>query len=280
MTDVGFGGASSLASYTDGWVQTTGIGIANGRVMANGSDAIMLTALLGYVSGRGASRTISLTFAGASTGNFTRASAGSASSTGWIGTGSTLTSASSGTFRITGSGSFYFGRASSGGLATNASGFTWSGDLGGGYRYVEAPSAPRSLALALTGVSGEVQATWLAPSDNGGSSVTGYRLEHADNAGMAGSTLLQPATSGMIIDGLTPGSTVHVRVAAENAVTNAAGSSSVYTSIASLLIPSGARVYLGGGNFDTGATFEVWTGTEFVTGEPFVWTGSEFVPAE
>src|SRR5207302_5062862 len=52
-----------------------------------------------------------------------------------------------------------------------------------------APSTPTGLA-ATTVSSSQVSLTWTAPADNGGSAVTGYKVERSTNGGSTWSTLV------------------------------------------------------------------------------------------
>lgn len=247
-----------------------------GRAMANGSVAVLIIAVLGYCSGRGAARALTITVGGAAAASSV-GSAGSAQSTGWWGSNYWLVAGGSYSVTFDMNGSAYFGRGG-GGSCSDSYGTSWSGTLGGGYRYVQAPSAPQGLVLALTGVAGEVQASWSAPADNGGAGVSGYRITHDDNAGYSSPTNTDDTASPLLISGLTPGSTLYAKVAAKNAVTDAAGTVGVYSATASVFIPSGGKVW-DGAAFVPG-NVKVWDGAAFVDGQVKVWDGAAFVPAQ
>ena len=87
---------------------------------------------------------------------------------------------------------------------------------------VTTPSAPAGLRVVPSGVGGSDQLllTWTRPSTDGGSSITGYRIEMSSN-GVAGWVILVASTSGAATTylhaGLAPGTTRFYRVAAINA---------------------------------------------------------------
>ena len=87
---------------------------------------------------------------------------------------------------------------------------------------VTTPGAPAGLRVVPSGVGGSDQLllTWTRPSTNGGSSITGYRIETSPN-GASGWVILVASTSGAantyLHAGLAPGTTRFYRVAAINA---------------------------------------------------------------
>jgi hypothetical protein len=77
---------------------------------------------------------------------------------------------------------------------------------------IELASAPQSLT-STTGANA-AQFSWLAPADNGGASVTSYRVEYSKD-GLTWETLAAKSIAySYKISGLTPGATYQVRVAA------------------------------------------------------------------
>jgi len=77
---------------------------------------------------------------------------------------------------------------------------------------IELATAPQSLT-STTGANA-AQFSWLAPADNGGASVTSYRVEYSKD-GLTWVTLaVRSAASSFKLSGLTPGATYQVRVAA------------------------------------------------------------------
>jgi len=83
-----------------------------------------------------------------------------------------------------------------------------------------APSAPTGLT-ATTASSSQINLSWTAPSNNGGSAVTGYKIERSNNGGSTWSTVV--ANTGSIgttyaSTGLTANATYTFRVSAINLV--------------------------------------------------------------
>ena len=233
MTDVGFGGNVGTAFFGFVSLRSDGIGLPTGRAMFNGSTACLITAIGGYVGGRDASRTISLQLGSASTSSFTVPNdAHPVNFTGYISTNNWLVNGGSASFYIYMNNQIVnFGRSSTSG-ATNVygnQGSTWSGTLGGAYRYVQAPSAPQSLtATTPTGTpTGRVSLSWSAPADNGGSSVTDYNVYTS-----AGTFVGTTTGTTLTVTGLTPGTSNSFVVRALNAVTTAAGTQSVNSNTA------------------------------------------------
>lgn len=247
MPDVNFGGTNFLGSYSDGFVYTDGIGLPVGRAMANGAQGCLITALRAYIAGRGASRAVGMRLGSAVVPNWTVGAAGAAADTGFRSVGTPwLVAGGSAQFRLDFSGSCYFGRGASG-LTTNGSGFTWGGALGGSYRYVQAPTAPQSLAVTPNADPTKLDVTWAAPSDDGGTPITGYRLEWSTASNFAGAlSTLTGVGSSWTLTGLIPGTRYYVRISARNAVTAAENTWGIYSSSASALTLSGGQIRDGG----------------------------------
>ncbi|MFN9369178.1 MAG: fibronectin type III domain-containing protein [Planctomycetia bacterium] len=97
------------------------------------------------------------------------------------------------------------------------------------------PITPRTVAGVPTGVTGAardaaVELEWVAPVDNGGASITGYKVEYSSNAGTTWDVFSSSATSPTMVTGLTNGQAYVFRVSAVNvAGTGAAGQSGSVT---------------------------------------------------
>ena len=82
------------------------------------------------------------------------------------------------------------------------------------------PAAPTSLSAAAASTT-QIDLSWSAPAKNGGSDVTGYRIEVSTDGGRTWSELVadtESADTGYLHKGLTAGTTRHYRVLAINAV--------------------------------------------------------------
>ena len=81
------------------------------------------------------------------------------------------------------------------------------------------PGAPSGLVAAKRGQS-QIDLIWTAPSDDGGSEVTGYRIEFSENGGQSWLVLVNntgSSTTTYSDTGLSPGTGRHYRVSAINA---------------------------------------------------------------
>jgi hypothetical protein len=254
--DVNFGGATSLTAFSASvsGIWSNNIALPVGRVMADGTKRAMIIALYGYAnSSTGSSHNIALKLGSSQTGQFSVANSATATNTGWTTSSNWLVSGGTAQFKIlTNSLGTRFGRGGSGSNTFDGT-TTFSGTLGGGYRWIEAPSAPTGLALTPSGAT--VTATWNAPASNGGSSVTGYSIQYADNPGFTSATTLT-STARTVSIPVTVGQ-LYVRVAAKNAVTTAAGSTSVWSLTAAT---SGSEFVKGGFlSLDFDNTGNLWT---------------------
>jgi hypothetical protein len=140
--------------------------------------------------------------------------------------GSFVNGGSSTNFRLNPStqGGIYFKRSGSG-TTTKEDGYTWGGTLYYEYRYIEAPVAPTSFLATPNGTAGVVNFTWTAPTDDGGSAVTGYDIYRGTSSGAV--TTLIGSTTATSFSYTAPNNTqyfYHVR--AKNAVSTAASTTS------------------------------------------------------
>jgi titin len=93
---------------------------------------------------------------------------------------------------------------------------------GNGTSTISAAATPRTVAGASTSVvatagNGQVSLTWVAPTDNGGSVVTGYYVERAVGAGGSWTRIATIANTSYVATGLTNGTTYAFRIIATNA---------------------------------------------------------------
>ena len=109
-----------------------------------------------------------------------------------------------------------------------------AGSTGGAFTLAGFPSAPTIGTLTQNSLT-EATLTWSAPSTNGGSAVTGYRVQYGTSATFTAATTLDVGlVTTRKLTGLTPGSKIYTRVAALNAVTSAASTSSAYSALLQL----------------------------------------------
>jgi hypothetical protein len=92
---------------------------------------------------------------------------------------------------------------------------------GNGAAVTSAPTTPRTVAGASTSVvatagNGQVSLTWVAPTDNGGSAITGYHVERAVGSAGPWTRIATIATTSYVTTGLTNGTTYAFRVLATN----------------------------------------------------------------
>lgn len=120
------------------------------------------------------------------------------------------------------------------------------------------PSAVLSLS-ASTVSSTQINVSWSAPSDNGGTSVTGYRVAYKPSASSTWSYATTTGTSASLT-GLIPSTTYDIKVGAKNSVTTLHNSTYGY---------SGVTEHTGTAadtTATTGAGLPVFTDTSLATG--------------
>lgn len=247
MPSYGWGGTSSGGSYSgSGHLWSDGIPLPTGRAMYNGSVAVLVTMLHGYVGGRGGPRTVQLQLGSAITGAFGVPARSDSAATGWYGTNPWLVAGGTATFHVHFSGGFlYFGHGGAG-HTNHGSGSGWAGNLGGNVHYVQAPTAPHSLLLSSDSAD-SVTASWSPPSDTGETPIVGYHIQYSKTPDFSDDVQyinVGPTTTATI-EGLDAGDTYYLRVFAKNAVTEAVGTVSVASSPASITIASTGTVLAG-----------------------------------
>lgn len=222
MSSGSFGSTStSVIGNTQNWVHTPTVALPTGRnTMFSGATNAVITTLGAFVSGRGAGRSVQLAFESlGSTGSFSVGSASSAQDTG-AQPCAIICNGGSDTFRISSSGQFYFGRGPTGGPSSDSFGYSFSDSLYGYYTYTSAPTAPLTPAVVASGATAAV-VSWTAPTDNGDTAITGYRVDYSASPTFAsgvssvevGNVLTYTVTA---LSGTTA---YYFRVFAENAVT-------------------------------------------------------------
>jgi hypothetical protein len=92
--------------------------------------------------------------------------------------------------------------------------------------FIIQPCSAPTITSTLNYANGEAYLAWTAPTDNGGSAITNYRVQYRTNAGPgAWFTYSHPVSTALniIVTGLTPGVTYDFQVAAENGYCTGAG---------------------------------------------------------
>lgn len=225
---------------------TANVVTPTGRAMANGSKAVLIVALAGYMAGHGASRSVRMRLGSATTGWFTVGAGSSAVSTGVRSSSYYLVAGGSVPFSYDTNGATYFGRGGSGTITVGGvpSG-TWTGTLAGTMYYVQAPTAPSGITLSSDSAQ-SVTASWSAPSTDGGSSITGYRLQYSTASNFAGAVTVELGSGrSYTVEDLDDGQTYYFRVAAKNYVTTLASTTSVYSAAASISVASSGTLIAG-----------------------------------
>lgn len=203
---------------------------AVGRATSNGLRPISITAIRLWAAGFGGTKSMRMfaNFNGFETYTpyFDIPAAGSAYDVGfhnladWFNIENTGAGGYGGNMGMDVSGQAYYGRAVGGsGVYVNGSLLYPGNTLAGTYRYVQVPTAPQSFALTDMG-DGVLRITFTAPADNGGTPITAYRIQIANNAAFTSGLINITTTSGTYNRSLTPGNTYYVRVFARNAVTD------------------------------------------------------------
>ena len=245
------------AFANEDWVDSyPGVALpTTGRTAANGNKPIYVQSAKCFWSGNGGSRSLSLQIGLTASAVQTVASNATPQDSGYLGIGYISANGGNVSVRINriGTGTFNFGRASSGGGTVAASGFTWSTGIVGSLNYAEVPNAPTAVSVAQAGVENAVNVSWTASSSDGGEAITSYNVKWSYNSNMSGSTTVSTgsnATTFKLTD-LSYGSTVYVQVAAVNLVATAAGTSSVYSSTANGFLTPPNLPLNGWANFGT-----------------------------
>ncbi len=103
-----------------------------------------------------------------------------------------------------------------------------------------APDAPTGLSATALGRT-QIDLSWTAPTNNGGASITGYRIQVSPNAGTIWTNRADVAGSSTTTyahTGLTPGTTLHYRVLAINSVGPSNPSNVVSVTVGAMTVPN------------------------------------------
>lgn len=230
-----FGGSGSGNSTTrSGYTITSGaIGLDTGRTCANGGQYAMMTSLAALVSGYSAAVGVNMSLGGGGTSFTVGHTTGLPTGYAGGGTGAWLFSGGSYNLSVAGiSGASVRFNRGGGGTTNDGGGNSYTGIIGGYYTYALPPTAPASVtATPSATASGVISVAFTAPSDDGGSAVTGYSI-------LRDAVIVGTATSSPYSDtGLTPGDSHTYTVRAQNAVTTAAGTQSVDSPTSTAVVP-------------------------------------------
>lgn len=229
----GFSSPEKVKGYNSSASSCT-LYLPSARLSQLGTRPLRINSIALYVSGYGASRTVTFGIGGAVTSSFTVSSAGSASLTSAQSItadfgNTTLTPTTTVGISST-SGTYYLGRSTQSGNTISNFSLGANQSLVGTYTYIQVPVAPYDLSLTAGG--GSLSATWSAPADNGGSSVTGYVLQYSTDPTFATFTTRTPSGTSDTFS-VSPGD-YYVRVAAKNAINSIAGGpTSAWSTVAS-----------------------------------------------
>lgn len=231
-TSIGPTNSGNIPVYSDG------VTVSAGRAMANGSTSVLITHIrASSVGGFGGPISVALRLGNAQTG-YVGVASGATNDTGYVACSPVLTPPATGyLFTIYSTGHIQFMRGGGTGTTYDQTGaFSGASIIAGGYMYVQAPSAP-TIAVSGGVVAGTARVSITAPTDDGGSAITGYSIQYADNGSFTGaSTTIVTGGGPHTIPGLTTGKTWYFRVGARNAVTTAASTTSVYSSTSSVFL--------------------------------------------
>lgn len=231
MTDIYNNGKTSLASTTNytSFDARFNLDIPEVRTAHNGQQPIRIYQMSLYLRGRNSTRSVRYVL------EFSDGSGQFASATFSVSTGTSATNAGFKTINAWYSdtpknnlqagfdtdGDTFFGAATDAttDIFRNSSGVVILGDhcLFGQLRYHEVPTAPTSLT-ASTATNQGFTVGWTTPSDNGGSTINGYRIQVSPVSNFASGVLTYDVgvVNSAVLTGLAPNTAYYYRVGAKN----------------------------------------------------------------
>lgn len=255
MPETGLGGFAARNGFTAGGVYSP-MTVIYPRAANDGSYPLVIIALWATGGGRGATRT-GVIYVGGSQIAVTLGPTSAAVDLGWLDSGDWLTYGGTATnYGYTSlSGQAYFARSSTSGPIGSYGEFgTFTGSIGMYYRYVQVPSNPTITSVTPTEDGTAATLIFSGPADNGGSGVTGYRVQRATNAAFTQNVATINNSSGTaVLTGLTPGTRYYYRVTASNYASDASGRlGGTWSAVVAVdqPVPSGAGKRFNGTTFE------------------------------
>lgn len=219
-----YGGSAFVTTAGWGWYNTADESFPSARLAANGRRPMLISSV-SFLGGGG----------GGKVAKFNANDGAGERTSGLVSNPSTFRFV----VRATGGGTTTFLRntGAAGTIHSTNTSDTLSGQLPGTIVYTQVPTAPTITELEQASLT-EAQVEWSAPTDNGGSAVTGYRVDWSTTSGFTADvhTSFPGAVLTTTLSGIEPGSTIYVRIAAINAVASSAGTTSVFSSTEDLIM--------------------------------------------
>lgn len=225
MPEFFYGAATYRQSFSgSGNITTDDIPLPAGRTMVNGRRDIYVYELSAWASSKGAVRSgrfyLNQGAAAAYTNVLNLPIETQANNRGFQAcVQDAYMVAGPGRLRLAFGGEIYY--AYGGGGATNdGGGIIRSGALAMGMRYQQAPAAPTMLSVAPSSDGKSATVRFQGSADNGGSNITGWKLQWATNSAFTTGVGTIGSTGTSTVTGLVPGTTYWWRAAGRNGVTD------------------------------------------------------------